>query len=372
MLRLILAAFAVLAALAPGLAGQREFDAALAAGDIAAMRAELERGADPAARSDMTFETPLHHAAQWATVEAVELLIEAGAPLDARDWDGRTPLWIAAWLGRHEIVASLAAAGAGLDIRDETGRSPLVAALTNRPDPDWERAIDDPFVSTRERILALRVRPGRDYDAVVALLAERTQDLDTALAEAVWGGWEEAARILVRRGALVHGTTLDGKATLAGAFHYPGTAMFDLLVAANVDLGVAGAETIVAAAAAGRMDIPRALFARRWPVDAPDETGRTAVMAAAVEARQQAVAELLALGADSALRDRNEDGIVEQMKARLAGLIGLALQREASRAYLPTDFIRSEAARLNSAYEAMLPALGLAQHAGTLMPTEEN
>jgi ankyrin repeat protein len=372
MFRLIFAAFAVFASLAPVLASQREFDAALAAGHIAAIRAELERGADPAARRDMTFETPLHRAAQWATVETVRLLIEAGAPLDARDWDGRTPLWIAAWLGRHEIVAALIDAGAGLDIRDETGRSPLVAVLTNRPDPDWERAIDDPFVSTRERILALRVRPGRDYDAVVALLAERTQDLDTALAEAVWGGWEGAARILVRRGALVHGTTLDGKATLAGVFHYPDMAMFDLLVAANVDLALAGAETIVAAAAAGRMDIVRALLARRWQVDTPDKAGRTALMAAAVNARQQAVAELLALGADPAMRDRNEDGIAEQMTARLAGLVALALQREASRAYMPTDFIRSEAARLNAAYDAMLPALGLAQHAGTLMPKDED
>jgi ankyrin repeat protein len=327
-------------------------------------------GADPAARRDMTRETPLHNAARWGRVEVVRRLIKAGAPLDARDWHGQTPLWIAARLGRHEIVELLISAGAAVDISDEEGRSPIVAAMTRRPEPDWEKAIDDPFVSTRDLILAQKAWEGRDYDAVLRLLAARTNDLDTALAEAVWGGWEEAARILVARGALVHGRTLDGRATLAGSFFYPGLSMFDLLVKANVKLILEGSETIVAAAAAGRMDIARALFAQRWRVDTPDKAGRTALMAAAAEGRVSAAAELLALGADPSLRDNGGRGIADHMKARLADLIGFALDRECSRAYQPTGFIRGEAARLNAAYEQMLPALGLSELAGTLMPAE--
>lgn len=330
----------------------------------------IAMGADPAARRDMTFETPLHHAARRGNVDAVRLLVEAGAPLDARDWDGQTPLWIAAWLGRIEVVALLVEAGAAIDIPDENGRTAMVAAMTRRPEPEWEKGIDDPFVSTRDRVFARDADEGRGYEAVLRLLAARTNDLDTALAEAVWGGWEEAARLLAARGALVHRTTLGGRATLAGSFFYPGLSMFDLLVAANVDLGLDGAETIVASAAAGRMDIARALFAQRWRVDTPDGTGRTALMAAAVEARVSTVIDLLALGADPALRDVGGRGIADHMKARLADLIDFALQRECSRAHQPTGFIRDEAARLNAAYEQMLPALGLAHLSGTLMPTE--
>ncbi|MBX3531194.1 MAG: ankyrin repeat domain-containing protein [Rhizobiaceae bacterium] len=339
-------------------------------GDPALAARLIAMGADPAAREDMTFKTPLHNAARWGRADAVRLLIEAGAPLDARDWDGQTPLWVAAWLGKHEIVELLMEAGAAVDIPDEEGRSPIVVAMTRRPAPDWEKAIDDPFVSTRDLVLARDALEGRDYEATLRLLAPRTNDLDTALAEAVWGGWEEAAGTLIGRGALVHGRALDGRATLAGSFFYPGLSMFDRLVAANVDLGLAGSETIVAAAAAGRMDIPKALFARRWRVDSPDGTGRTALMAAATEGRVAIVPELLALGADPALRDNAGRGVADHMKARLADLIGFALERECARAYLPTDFIRAEAARLYAAYEQMLPALGLSELAGKLMPAE--
>lgn len=342
-------------------------------GDVRLAARLLEMGVRVAPRDRLSRDTPLHNAAFRSTPEMVRLLIGAGAPLDARDWDGETSLFQAARAGRHEIVSILIEAGAAIDIPDEDGRTALVAALTSRPGPDYGKGIDDPFVPTRDRVLEEweRWRPERDFDAVVRLLAPRTSDLDTALAEAVWGGWEEAARILVARGALVHGRTLDGKATLASSFFYPGLSMFDLLVEANVNLSLAGAETIVAAAAAGRMDIPRALFAQRWRVDTPDGRGRTALLAAAVEGRTATVAELLALGADPAIRDAGGHGIADHMKARLGELISLAMRRECSRAWKPTDHIRGEAARLNAAYEEMLPSLGLAGHSGTLMPTEE-
>ncbi len=338
----------------------------------------IAMGADVAFRRDMTFETPLHNAAARSTPEMVRLLIEAGAPLDARDWDGETPLFQAALLGRHEIVAILVEAGAAVDIPDERGRSPLVAALSNRPKPDYARQeLDDPFVSTRSLILAQKGWPrDRDVDALARLLAPRTQDLDTALAEAVWGGWEEAARILVARGALVHGRTLDGRATLAGSFFYPGLSMFELLFAANKDLGIAGNEAFVAAAAAGRMDIPRAILSGRYSVghylvDTRDDRGWTGLLAAAVEGRVETVAQLHGLGADPSLRDKAGNGVVELMRKRLANLICLAESREASRAWLPTDYIRGEAARLLAAYGEILRRLGMADAAGAIALPEK-
>jgi ankyrin repeat protein len=45
-------------------------------------------------------ETPLHRAAAFGDEEAIQLLIDAGASLEARDMNGDTPLSWASWYGR--------------------------------------------------------------------------------------------------------------------------------------------------------------------------------------------------------------------------------------------------------------------------------
>jgi len=340
--------------------------------DISVARRLLAMGAGLAPREKLSRQTPLHSAAARSTPEMVRMLINAGAPLDARDWDGETPLFQAARLGRHEIVSVLLEAGAAVDIPDELGRTPLVAALTNRPAPDGGDGLDDPFVPTRDLLMSLPyARPDLDYDSTNRLLAAVTHDLDTALAEAVWGGWQETARVLVSRGALGQARTRDGRAALAGVFHYPGLAMFDLLSEATTNLSIDGNETLLAAAAAGRMDIAHALFLRRYRVDTRGPMGRTALMASAIEGRVAVVAELRALGADPEARDDTDNGIIELMRARLTELICRAEDRAASRAYRPTDHIESEVVRLEAAYREILQHLAT-QITEPLLPEDGN
>lgn len=75
------------------------------------VRLLLARGADPNRTTKpstetgsfmrdvrTTGETPLHRAAAYATAEAIRLLLDAGARLDARDQHGDTPL---SWASRH-------------------------------------------------------------------------------------------------------------------------------------------------------------------------------------------------------------------------------------------------------------------------------
>ena len=64
---------------------------AAAAGDLAAIRAELDKGVDVNAK-DNGGRTPLHYAAKYATKQVVELLIPNGADVNAKDEDGKTPL----------------------------------------------------------------------------------------------------------------------------------------------------------------------------------------------------------------------------------------------------------------------------------------
>src|SRR5690606_18035821 len=100
-----------LAAAAPGAAAASIVDAA-AANDRAAVLAELDAGADPAARSrDGT--TALHWAVYYDDVELVERLIAAGADVDAVNDYGSTPLAEAALVGNTDVVRRLLEAGAG-------------------------------------------------------------------------------------------------------------------------------------------------------------------------------------------------------------------------------------------------------------------
>src|SRR5262245_35984590 len=52
-------------------------------------------------------ETPLHRAAAFGDAEAIELLLEAGAVIDARDSNGDTPLSWASWHLRPRAILRL-------------------------------------------------------------------------------------------------------------------------------------------------------------------------------------------------------------------------------------------------------------------------
>jgi ankyrin repeat protein len=49
-------------------------------------------------------ETALHRAAAFATDDTIQLLLDAGATVDARDMNGDTPLGWASWYGRPDTV----------------------------------------------------------------------------------------------------------------------------------------------------------------------------------------------------------------------------------------------------------------------------
>jgi ankyrin repeat protein len=70
----------------------------------------------------------LHFAARQGELEAVQLLVEAGANLDATDQDGVNALVVATLNGHLDITALLLESGADPDIADKWGRSVLFAA----------------------------------------------------------------------------------------------------------------------------------------------------------------------------------------------------------------------------------------------------
>src|SRR5262245_63420319 len=78
---------------------------------FAAVRSLLKSGGDPrAAEADGT--TALHWAAHWDNLDAVNVLLDAGAPVNARTDYGVTPLTLAAENGSSRVTERLLRAGA--------------------------------------------------------------------------------------------------------------------------------------------------------------------------------------------------------------------------------------------------------------------
>lgn len=73
--------------------------------------------------------TALHGAAGQGHVALTKMLLERGAPVDARDWNGATPLIFAAYHGRVETMRLLLERGAEIDLQPKSAPTALIAAV---------------------------------------------------------------------------------------------------------------------------------------------------------------------------------------------------------------------------------------------------
>lgn len=76
-------------------------------------------------------DTPLHVMAWRNDLDAVEMLIRAGADVNAVGDMGETPLHVAVSQGNTSVIAAMVAAGARDDIRCEFGDTPRERAHRN-------------------------------------------------------------------------------------------------------------------------------------------------------------------------------------------------------------------------------------------------
>jgi uncharacterized protein len=86
----------------------------------------VDRDADVNAEADNSSHVnPLHSAVAGRDARCVQILLDAGADVDARQHGGWTPLMAAAEHGDVDIVRALLAVGAVPSLRSEDGRSSL-------------------------------------------------------------------------------------------------------------------------------------------------------------------------------------------------------------------------------------------------------
>ncbi|GAA3918961.1 hypothetical protein GCM10022244_30160 [Streptomyces gulbargensis] len=98
-------------------------------GDVAGLRAALAEGVD-AGLADRAGMTPLHFAGQAQAAAAAEVLLAAGAPVDAGDAHGGTALFTAVfnYRGDPRTIQVLLDAGADPERRNARGVSPRTLA----------------------------------------------------------------------------------------------------------------------------------------------------------------------------------------------------------------------------------------------------
>jgi len=244
----------------------------------------LDAGANP------TDGESVFHAAEHFHEEALELLLRAGARLNAvGEWGNTAPYFLLRWWDVE---------------REPNVRRGLVWLLEHGADPNI------PCGREHENCLHVAARRGQDV-SIVRLLLDHGADIDarrgdgsTAWLLARRGGSEAVAELLER----------------AGATTQPLSAVDELLAACgrgDVETArrLASPETIRSlspddvvllpdAAMSGRWETVAACVAAGFPVNATESGGATAIHYAAIEGNLETARRLIAAGADVSIIDK--------------------------------------------------------------------
>jgi ankyrin repeat protein len=301
---------------------------AVSNGDIDAVRLLVEAGAN-VNQAASNGDTPWNLARRWGHPEIAALLEQAGAvePADVGTDLHRAILW-----GKTEAVSNLLAHGADANAQDSQGRSALIAAMTHWGKEEIVRLLLDHGADLHavgqdgSPLLMDAVQPGpcrSEQRAIVRLLIERGADVSargyakiSPLIMAAEEPDEEIVRLLLDAGADVNEADFEGTTALKNAAWMGNNATAALLLerGANVNARTitlpnpeyyGGATALITAATSGHLEMVRLLLDRGADIHAQDDAGTTALMWAAqecpedsTEADSSVVQLLLERGAD--------------------------------------------------------------------------
>ena len=168
--------------------------------------------------------------------DIVKLLIESGADVNAKDYDGDTALRIAALHNKKDIAELLIEAGADLNVKNNAGRTALRAAAGEGNRDITELLIKagaDMDVKGSDGLTALICAIDNDKKDTAELLIKAGADSETALAWAVENNKHDAVKFLIELGTDVNSKDKDGLTLLTHAILHGQKDIADLLRAAG-------------------------------------------------------------------------------------------------------------------------------------------
>jgi ankyrin repeat protein len=289
-----------------------EIHQAAEAGDLAKVKALLEK--DPALvnAKDENGRTPLHSAAQGRHLDVLRYLVDKGTGLDALDNNGIAPLHILARSGQTEAARLLIDRGADIDIKDPVKLTPLNMAAESGLEAMVKLLIEKGANIENKHAYGRTPLVGaareRGNVNVIRMLLDAGADVnssdrwgETALDLAAWRGFEEVVNLLLERGAAIPDDTARTRGLLQNAAEKGLTALFSRVAEGGADLTFPtedGGTLLHAAAAGGAIPIIETLLAKGLDINRQDGNGWSPLHFAAEMGRGEAVTFLLSKKAD--------------------------------------------------------------------------
>jgi ankyrin repeat protein len=280
-----------------------DIDKAIRSNDLIKLR-QLVQSREAANLCNGLKATPLHYAAIYGSLEALQLLLDKGADPNAKNQAGATPLILAAW--NFERARILIERGAAVNAATSRGITPLLVAAAAPGNVSTVRYLLDKGADLR----------ARDADGEDALTrASFTGDVDTL-------------KLLLDRGADPKHADTFGYTALMNATTFRDSQRIRLLLAAGSDpnafnisggvvkngpLALRHMSALMLAAPFSDQETITALLKAGARVNEKDIRGMTPLMLsiATDHAQPATVRQLLAAGADVQAKDNNGDSALD-------------------------------------------------------------
>jgi ankyrin repeat protein len=251
--------------------------------------------------------TPLMAVSEKTTVELVRDLLAYGANINARDDFGDDAVIIAAEASNVGVLKELISAGARVDATNSVGHNALFGAARNNVE-----AVD------------LLIKSGANLNA-------RDEDGQTVLMAMAPYGELATFQALISKGAALDVTDYEGRTVLMSAVANEDSAIAEFLIRMGADIEAQasdGTTALMVAAQGDRTKTLSLLIAAGSKVNATDAEGLTVLLRASWNASDEVVQALLNAGADVTVKDhegrtplaiareRGNDSVAGMLKSR--------------------------------------------------------